>query len=169
MAGALCHHSEHHRRQLGRFARARASWRQATQRPLRCPARRAMLSGRRARWRSMGPALGCGTRRPARDRRHPRRRHPGAQDRGARMTYRNASRTRDGFVLFAVLWVVVGLASLGLALSLVGRDAVGATQDRVNLTRAHWLAEGCVNVVRAVAAGTLADREHANAAGRTPA
>ncbi len=83
------------------------------------------------------------------------------------MTYRNASRTRDGFVLFAVLWVVVGLASLGLALSLVGRDAVGATQDRVNLTRAHWLAEGCVNVVRAVAAGTLADREHANAAWRT--
>jgi general secretion pathway protein K len=83
------------------------------------------------------------------------------------MTYRSASRARGGFVLLAVLWVLVGLASLGLALSLVGRDAVGATQNRVNLTRAHWLAEGCVNVVRAVAAEALADREHANAAWRT--
>jgi general secretion pathway protein K len=83
------------------------------------------------------------------------------------MTYRSASRARAGFVLLAVLWVLVGLASLGLALSLVGRDAVGATQNRVNLTRAHWLAEGCVNVVRAVAADALADREHANAAWRT--
>ena len=83
------------------------------------------------------------------------------------MTYRSTSRARGGFVLLAVLWVLVGLASLGLALSLVGRDAVGATQNRVNLTRAHWLAEGCVNVVRAVAAEALADREHANAAWRT--
>ena len=83
------------------------------------------------------------------------------------MTYRNASRARGGFVLLAVLWVLVGLASLGLALSLVGRDAVGATQNRMILTRAHWLAEGCVNVVRAVAAEALADREHANGAWRT--
>jgi type II secretory pathway component PulK len=82
------------------------------------------------------------------------------------MTNRDASLARGGFVLLAVLWVVVGLASLGLALSLVGRDAVGATQNRVNLARAHWLAEGCVNVVRAVAAEALADREHANAAWR---
>jgi type II secretory pathway component PulK len=83
------------------------------------------------------------------------------------MMCRNVSRGRGGFVLLAVLWVLVGLASLGLALSLVGRDAVGATQNRVNLTRAHWLAEGCVNVVRAVAGEALADREHANAAWRT--
>ena len=83
------------------------------------------------------------------------------------MTRQSASRARDGFVLLAVLWVIVGLASLGLALSLVGRDAVGATQNRVNLARAHWLAEGCVNVVRAVAAEALADREHANRAWRT--
>jgi type II secretory pathway component PulK len=64
---------------------------------------------------------------------------------------------RRGFVLLAVLWVMVGLAVLGLALSLVGRDAVGATQNRVSLTRAHWLAEGCVNLARAIVAEELAD------------
>jgi Type II secretory pathway, component PulK len=69
-------------------------------------------------------------------------------------------RARKGFVLLAVLWVLVGLAGLGLALSLVGRDAIGAAQNRVSLARAHWLAEGCVNTARAVIADELADRDH---------
>jgi type II secretory pathway component PulK len=73
---------------------------------------------------------------------------------------------RSGFVLLAVLWVLVGLAGLGLALSLVGREAVGATQNRSSLTRAHWLAEACVSAVRAVAADALSDATQSNAAWR---
>jgi general secretion pathway protein K len=83
------------------------------------------------------------------------------------MTRRRYAHARGGFVLLAVLWVLVGLASLGLALSLVGRDAISATQNRVSLARAHWLAEGCVSVVRAVAATELADPTRADAAWRT--
>lgn len=75
-------------------------------------------------------------------------------------------RARKGFVLLAVLWVLVGLAALGLALSLVGRDAIGATQNRVSLARAHWLAEGCVSAARAVIADELADHDRAGATWR---
>jgi type II secretory pathway component PulK len=82
------------------------------------------------------------------------------------MTWRRSPHARRGFALLAVLWVLVGLAGLALALSLVGRDAVGATQNRVSLARAHWLAEGCVNVVRAAAAGELADPARATVAWR---
>ncbi len=81
------------------------------------------------------------------------------------MTHRS-HHARRGFVLLAVLWVVVGLASLGLALSLVGRDAIGAAQNRSSLTRAHWLAESCVSVVRAVATAELSDQDRADAAWR---
>jgi general secretion pathway protein K len=83
------------------------------------------------------------------------------------MKWRRSSHARRGFVLLAVLWVLVGLAGLGLALSLVGRDAIGATQNRVSLARAHWLAEGCVSMVRAVAANELADPTRADAAWRS--
>jgi type II secretory pathway component PulK len=83
------------------------------------------------------------------------------------MTRRRSVHTRCGFVLLAVLWVLVGLAGLGLALSLVGRDAIGATQNRVSLARAHWLAEGCVSVVRAVIATELAELTRADVAWRT--
>jgi len=83
------------------------------------------------------------------------------------MTQRRSSPARRGFVLLAVLWVLVGLAGLGLALSLVGRDAVGATQNRVSLARSHWLAEGCVSVVRMVAATELGDPTRADATWRT--
>jgi general secretion pathway protein K len=82
------------------------------------------------------------------------------------MTWSRSLHARRGFVLLAVLWVLVGLASLGLALSLVGRDAVDTTQNRVSLARAHWLAEGCVSVVRAVAVTELADPTRADAAWR---
>lgn len=83
------------------------------------------------------------------------------------MTCRRSLHARRGFVLLAVLWVLVGLAGLGLALSLAGRDAIGATQNRVSLARAHWLAEGCVSVVRAVAAAELSDPTRADVAWRT--
>jgi general secretion pathway protein K len=82
------------------------------------------------------------------------------------MTWRRSVHARRGFVLLAVLWVLVALATLGIALSLVGRDAIDATQNRVSLARAHWLAEGCVNVVRSMAATELADPTRADAAWR---
>lgn len=83
------------------------------------------------------------------------------------MTRRCSPNARHGFALLAVLWVLVGLAGLGLALSLVGRDAVGATQNRLSLARAYWLAEGCVNAARSAAADGLADPARADVAWRT--
>src|SRR4051812_11197706 len=99
----------------------------------------------------MGDQLGGGLRGTTCHRRRSRRRHAHSADRGTRMTPRRCAHERAGFVLLAVLWVLVGLASLTLALSFAGRDAVGAAQNRMSLARAHWLAEGCVELVRGVA------------------
>jgi type II secretory pathway component PulK len=62
-----------------------------------------------------------------------------------------------GFALLAVLWVMVSVAALGLAVSLAGRETVGAAHNRVSLIRATWLAEGCVERARAVIADALAE------------
>jgi general secretion pathway protein K len=75
-------------------------------------------------------------------------------------------RPRRGFVLLAVLWVMVGFSALGLSLSLAGRDAVSTAANRVSLARARWLAEGCVEVVLAVAAEWLSDRTRVRIAWR---
>jgi len=56
----------------------------------------------------------------------------------------------SGFALLTVLWVLVGLAALGAAVSVAGGRALHAARNRVNLTRAAWLAEGCGASVRAV-------------------
>jgi type II secretory pathway component PulK len=82
------------------------------------------------------------------------------------MMSRRCARERCGFVLLTILWVLVGLSGLGLALSLLSREAIGTTQNRVSLSRAHWVAEGCVSVVRAVAADELAVPERADAVWR---
>jgi type II secretory pathway component PulK len=75
------------------------------------------------------------------------------------MTHRDSRhpRARRGFLLLAVLWVLVGLAGLGLALNMAGRDAVATAQSRVSLARAHWLAEACVEMARAVGTEALAE------------
>jgi type II secretory pathway component PulK len=70
---------------------------------------------------------------------------------------RRNARLRRGFVLLAVLWLLVGLASLSLLLSLAGRDTVAAARNRVSLTRAHWLAEGCIDRARAAVGEALAE------------
>lgn len=57
---------------------------------------------------------------------------------------------REGFALLAVLWILVGVASLGLATQLAGRDAAASARNRMNLTRATWLAEGCLERARAL-------------------
>lgn len=62
-----------------------------------------------------------------------------------------------GFALLAVLWVMVGVAVLGLAVSLAGREAVGSAQNRISLLRATWQAEDCVERARSAIAELLAE------------
>lgn len=74
------------------------------------------------------------------------------------------SAIRRGFVLLAVLWVMVGVSAVGLALTLAGRRAVGAARNRHALAVARWAAEDCLNQAEAIindalhrAAGAPAD------------
>lgn len=69
---------------------------------------------------------------------------------------------RRGVVLLAVLWVIVALASMGLAISLTGRDAIAAAQNRMSLARAGWRADGCMAVARSAASDALADQRRAD-------
>lgn len=52
--------------------------------------------------------------------------------------------SRTGFALLAVLWVMVGVATLALGASLSSRDAVAAAANRASATRAFWIAEDCL-------------------------
>jgi type II secretory pathway component PulK len=56
---------------------------------------------------------------------------------------------RRGFALLAVLWILVGVAALGLTIALAGRQAVQAAQNRVDAERAEWQAAGCAEKARA--------------------
>jgi general secretion pathway protein K len=67
-----------------------------------------------------------------------------------------APRTRHGFALIAVLWIIVGVSVLALAMNLAGRDALSSAQNRLNRTRAWWRAEGCLERARVAAAEALA-------------
>jgi len=60
-----------------------------------------------------------------------------------------ALRSRDGFALLAVLWMLGGGATLGALLVLSTREAQRVAINRVDLARARWLAEGCVERARA--------------------
>jgi type II secretory pathway component PulK len=60
-----------------------------------------------------------------------------------------------GYALLAVLWVVAGLSILGLTVSLAGREAVAAAQNRTNLRRAAWSAEDCLERARVIIARAL--------------
>ena len=62
---------------------------------------------------------------------------------------RYSRRERPGFALLAVLWVMMGVVTLGLATSLVARRAVAGAHNRVQLRRAAWMAEECVERARA--------------------
>jgi general secretion pathway protein K len=67
-----------------------------------------------------------------------------------------APRARGGFALVSVLWILVGVSALALAAGLAARDAVSAARNRADLAAAAWLAEGCVERVRAAADEALA-------------
>ena len=66
-------------------------------------------------------------------------------------------RVRDegGFALLAVLWVMVGVASLALLYRLAAREAVAAARNRADLTVAAWRAEGCAEAARAAISQAL--------------
>lgn len=56
---------------------------------------------------------------------------------------------RGGFALIAVVWIIAAGAGISLAATGIARDAVRTASNRVALTRAAWLAEGCVALARA--------------------
>lgn len=57
---------------------------------------------------------------------------------------------RWGYALLAVLWVMTGVAALILTLSLGARGALTTARNRMELIRAAWRAEDCVERARAV-------------------
>jgi general secretion pathway protein K len=62
---------------------------------------------------------------------------------------------RDGFALLAVVWMLGGGAVLGALLVASTRDAQRVAINRVDLARARWLAEGCVERARAAVDETV--------------
>lgn len=72
----------------------------------------------------------------------------------------------QGFALLAVLWVMVGVAALGLMVSLAGREAVASARNRMDLTRAAWRAEACIERTRAVIDGILTGLDERGLGGR---
>lgn len=64
-------------------------------------------------------------------------------------------RRRQGFALLLVLWMLVGVAAIGLGLVSSGRSTVAASTNRVLLARGAWWADGCLARARAVIDDTL--------------
>lgn len=56
---------------------------------------------------------------------------------------------RRGFALVSVLWVLVGVSALALAANLAARDSVASARNRIDLARAGWAAEDCLERARA--------------------
>lgn len=60
-------------------------------------------------------------------------------------------RRREGFILLAVLWIIAGVVSMAALVALAGRADVGVAQNRLDLERARWRAEGCLERAHAAA------------------
>jgi general secretion pathway protein K len=58
-------------------------------------------------------------------------------------------RSRAGFALLAVLWIILAAASLGLTISFAARESVAAARNRGSATRAMWHAHDCLERTRA--------------------
>jgi len=63
-----------------------------------------------------------------------------------------------GFVLLAVLWVMVGVGTIGLGLALLARRAVGVAHNRRAEAIAMWLAEDCASRAEAAIGAALDHR-----------
>ncbi|MGH7647954.1 MAG: general secretion pathway protein GspK [Gemmatimonadaceae bacterium] len=66
--------------------------------------------------------------------------------------------SKRGFVLLAVLWVMVGVSAVGFGLALLARRAAGTTHNRRAAAVATWLAEDCANRVEAAIGDALTHR-----------
>lgn len=64
-------------------------------------------------------------------------------------------KSRRAFVLLAVLWVMVGVSTLGVGIALVARRAVATARNRIAARRAAWIAEGCASRAQATIADAL--------------
>jgi type II secretory pathway component PulK len=56
---------------------------------------------------------------------------------------------RRGFILLTVLWVSIAVGAIGVSSMLVVSAAMETARNRVNLVRASWIAEGCLEAARA--------------------
>ena len=70
-------------------------------------------------------------------------------------------KSRRAFVLLAVLWVMVGVSTLGVGIALVARRAVATARNRIAARRAAWIAEGCTSRAQATIAEGLGDHDGA--------
>lgn len=64
-------------------------------------------------------------------------------------------RSRRGFALLAVLWVIAAASVLALGLAAAARESLEAARDRTDLIRAGWRAEECAEQARRVIDGAL--------------
>jgi type II secretory pathway component PulK len=61
----------------------------------------------------------------------------------------------EGYILIAVLCILVGAGAVGFHTSLVAREMVAATRNRADLIQAAWRAEDCLARTRALIHATL--------------
>lgn len=69
-------------------------------------------------------------------------------------------RCHRGFVLLAVLWVMVGISAIGIGLALVARRAANAAYNRRAMLVAEWAAEDCLNQSEEVIGDALERAAH---------
>ena len=69
---------------------------------------------------------------------------------------------RSGFVLLAVLWVMLGALAAGMGIALMARREAAHARSRRNETRAEWVEEDCAQRALAVVADALANSDTVN-------
>ncbi|MGQ0646694.1 MAG: general secretion pathway protein GspK [Gemmatimonadaceae bacterium] len=70
---------------------------------------------------------------------------------------RSSAAPRRGFVMIAVLWVVVIATSMGADLGEASRMDVRVAQNREAMLHVEWRAEGCTNELLSIAARAMRD------------
>ena len=73
-------------------------------------------------------------------------------------------RLRSAFALLAVLWVMTAASLLAITMRVAAGDAIAATRNRIHLSRAAWIAEGCVEHARAAIGDALRTEQRAASA-----
>jgi len=71
---------------------------------------------------------------------------------------------RSGFVLLAVLWVMLGAVAAGMGIAVMARRSAARSRSRRDETRAEWVVEDCAQRTLAVVADALANSDTANSA-----